>query len=232
MRSYGTTSSTGSSPLARGTPTDKDVADDWHRFIPARAGNTSGRDAHRRSRAVHPRSRGEHEHLSPPPKTCSGSSPLARGTHRVPERRWRIDRFIPARAGNTGAERTVLVRQPVHPRSRGEHGGSFGGSFSGSGSSPLARGTPPRLRRDLELHRFIPARAGNTSCPCCVSWWATVHPRSRGEHLSRGTLPFHAAGSSPLARGTPPIWAARARLQRFIPARAGNTRGRCRAASS
>ena len=94
-------STSGSSPLARGTPTAPPPSGRSGRFIPARAGNTG--TAHRLDdlRAVHPRSRGEHPGGSNIAPVLCGSSPLARGTrlhgHALRER----TRFIPARAGNT-----------------------------------------------------------------------------------------------------------------------------------
>ena len=50
----------GSSPLARGTPPPRVMGGASNGLIPARAGNTSRRTAHRASGWAHPRSRGEH----------------------------------------------------------------------------------------------------------------------------------------------------------------------------
>ena len=52
---------------------------------------------------------------------------------------------------------------------------------------------------------------------------STVHPRSRGEHVSPSRALSVCGGSSPLARGTPRRGARRPHSPRFIPARAGNT---------
>ena len=76
-------STTGSSPLARGTPEPGSGPAGLRRFIPARAGNTPGACARPASAPVHPRSRGEHEILAGTPDEG--------------------DRFIPARAGNTSS---------------------------------------------------------------------------------------------------------------------------------
>ena len=91
---------------------------------------------------VHPRLRGELSGSLITHITCSGSSPLTRGT-----REKRVLKWLPP---------------TVHPRLRGEleyqkHGRGFE-----NGSSPLTRGTLPR---DLTLfwkRRFIPAYAGNS----------------------------------------------------------------------
>ena len=52
---------TGLSPLARGTRRDGQRADEPMRFIPAGAGNTERRGYSRRTSAVYPRWRGEHD---------------------------------------------------------------------------------------------------------------------------------------------------------------------------
>ena len=213
----------GSSPLARGTPPRAPRRRCGDRFIPARAGNTTGRTRGRTASSVHPRSRGEHARAWSRTSRRRGSSPLARGTRGRGLLRHRPDRFIPARAGNTAAGPPRSRRWPVHPRSRGEHPTPRARPSAGGGSSPLARGT----RAGGEIHhpagRFIPARAGNTSTRS-PSWPATaVHPRSRGEHLSTETLCALPIGSSPLARGTPPGQVVAEHGDRFIPARAGNT---------
>ena len=220
----------GSSPLARGTPARSRRVGIARRFIPARAGNTRRRRRAERRAAVHPRSRGEHSAGAGVAVAVSGSSPLARGTRCAGLRSGDRTRFIPARAGNTSGAASRSVSLPVHPRSRGEHAPGAGGIEGTGGSSPLARGTRTLLGMRRKSRRFIPARAGNTprrsrSTPCCP-----VHPRSRGEHDRRRPRHRLAAGSSPLARGTPDLDREPRRRLRFIPARAGNTARRCRAA--
>ena len=111
----------GSSPLARGTPDDPDVAQSYYRFIPARAGNTHRFVLAADCRAVHPRSRGEHHNVPKLGFSHGGSSPLARGTRDQDAARHGAMRFIPARAGNTRVVPVVRLVEPVHPRSRGEH---------------------------------------------------------------------------------------------------------------
>ena len=69
------------------------------------------------------------------------------------------------------------------------------------GSSPLARGLPPRSRSRGRGRGIIPARAGFTvgvggRCLC-----AGDHPRSRGVYPAGGAGPGRPEGSSPLARG-------------------------------
>ena len=213
----------GSSPLARGTPGRRACPRRLHRFIPARAGNTRRSSRSTWRTAVHPRSRGEHlagDRHRPSP---SGSSPLARGTLGALPLGRPLQRFIPARAGNTGLRAEAVSPSPVHPRSRGEHFELVDDAAEANGSSPLARGTLD-LQRDCErVVRFIPARAGNTRVPGGEKEKTTVHPRSRGEHWTNELAEDYETGSSPLARGTLGGPQRRVASCRFIPARAGNT---------
>ena len=176
-----------------------------------------------RRRPVHPRSRGEHAHELDVDLTTYGSSPLARGTRAALPQPWAVFRFIPARAGNTGARWAPSRSTTVHPRSRGEHSSAPGLERHRFGSSPLARGTHRRGQGDVLARRFIPARAGNTGWDFSSPTGGTVHPRSRGEHAAGPLRPARGAGSSPLARGTRPMPDTLPLLARFIPARAGNT---------
>ena len=153
----------------------------------------------------------------------TGSSPLARGTRPKRYQTRARYRFIPARAGNTRPTTDAIVAAPVHPRSRGEHGGAAVLIRRLGGSSPLARGTPGRRRGLDRRPRFIPARAGNTVRVTCSLDRHTVHPRSRGEHDRRRAPLGRCTGSSPLARGTLQVQRDRLADGRFIPARAGNT---------
>ena len=115
------TDGVGSSPLARGTQRDKGVRQVRVRFIPTRAGNTSGGKRERVAESVHPHSRGEHAECREAGPEDSGSSPLARGTLVELLAQLPAFRFIPTRAGNTW-------KAPWPARLI-------------AGSSPLARGT-------------------------------------------------------------------------------------------
>ena len=177
--------------------------------------------------SVHPRSRGEHDHLLTDERHLTGSSPLARGTHGPVWWTVHVGRFIPARAGNTARPRSRSSFRPVHPRSRGEHMSIESTSRVDPGSSPLARGTRVDGMERVLLLRFIPARAGNTHPGSTTPNSSAVHPRSRGEHSSRNAASMPLNGSSPLARGTQTGRERARSFIRFIPARAGNT-GRAR----
>ena len=219
----GATYGIGSSPLARGTPSGGAGAGPARRFIPARAGNTSLAGPAIEPGAVHPRSRGEHRCCPMAVGVANGSSPLARGTPHPDGDCYEGDRFIPARAGNTGSCGRRAPSGPVHPRSRGEHGPRRYIPSHRYGSSPLARGTHTDSSVGTYRCRFIPARAGNTPDAPRQTSSTSVHPRSRGEHPVAAPLAVFHAGSSPLARGTQGVDEPCLLVDRFIPARAGNT---------
>ena len=222
---------TGSSPRGRGTPAPERLSGSVHRFIPARAGNTRSSSPRRRWRSVHPRAGGEHtEHLGRLLR-FAGSSPRGRGTPLLRHVDVSSRRFIPARAGNTTPCRLRSRRTSVHPRAGGEHVEVLPFDSGNDGSSPRGRGTPILRVRQVEFHRFIPARAGNTLGVADGHPSAAVHPRAGGEHIVRLQAVMALSGSSPRGRGTHEARRPWRRRRRFIPARAGNTRHAVRSRS-
>ena len=120
-------SSPGSSPLARGALQDLADYTGLDRLIPAGAGSTWVAVSSSPQGRAHPRWRGEHTialHLTECPR---GSSPLARGAPRREQRRVRSDGLIPAGAGSTRSRSPPALTMWAHPRWRGEHGGFFVG---------------------------------------------------------------------------------------------------------
>ena len=75
----------------------------------------------------------------------------------------------------------------------------------------------------MAIGRFIPACAGNSTSWLMPLPTGSVHPRLRGELQGRARLEEVKNGSSPLARGTPPVLAELHVCSRFIPACAGNS---------
>ena len=171
----------------------------------------------------HPRSRGVHCRSPAPSRRRKGSSPLARGP------RFRVflhpkdDRIIPARAGSTSPTHRPTSRAADHPRSRGVH---FFVPFPLAdyiGSSPLARGPLEHAICQLSDGGIIPARAGSTLSMPGLAKPGRDHPRSRGVHHLSPERATRSLGSSPLARGPPPLVSASPTPERIIPARAGST---------
>ena len=133
-------SSRGSSPLARGLRLERPSGRDQRRIIPARAGFTCWWRQMRQSPADHPRSRGVYVRDRAKLFGLGGSSPLARGLQLQAQARPHPRGIIPARAGFTGAPKTVASPEQDHPRSRGVYVNKSSIASSLSGSSPLARG--------------------------------------------------------------------------------------------
>ena len=167
--------------------------------------------------------RGEHSARTRYNYQQIGSSPHARGTRRSRSLLPVTDRIIPACAGNTLRVWNKRGGRTDHPRMRGEHTVRRSSLSSPNGSSPHARGTPMKIRRDEGHVRIIPACAGNTFPPTHSDEPRTDHPRMRGEHLSKDRSRAVRNGSSPHARGTPLEERPACPPLRIIPACAGNT---------
>ena len=90
------------------------------------------------------------------------------------------------------------------------------------GSSPRMRGTPCPNGCQVLLTRFIPSYAGNAANTRPTVSPTPVHPRMRGERTVAVMIRSAPYGSSPHARGTPPISAASSAFRGFIPTCAGN----------
>ena len=215
--------SEGSSPLARGLRGLRTRALDVHRIIPARAGFTRVLRRSAPWRPDHPRSRGVYSSPRLTPEVSSGSSPLARGLLAVVDGAQDRRGIIPARAGFTLQVNPFPCLFPDHPRSRGVYAASAVRAARSSGSSPLARGLQPPRRTVVRERRIIPARAGFTHHRARERNRTADHPRSRGVYPGIQRCRGHAAGSSPLARGLPPLVGDDDAQSRIIPARAGFT---------
>ena len=138
--------SSGSSPRARGAPVLVEADLGGSGIIPACAGSTVCARVGGRSGRDHPRVRGEHLRSG---ETCTpnaGSSPRARGAL-DPAALERADAgIIPACAGSTRSGGSPIADPRDHPRVRGEHSRFPSTSPPSTGSSPRARGAPPRTR--------------------------------------------------------------------------------------
>ena len=151
----------GSSPHTRGTLRDGTPGRAILRFIPAYAGNAFWGCSSAASVSVHPRIRGERCVTHSMCPAIGGSSPHTRGTHEVDAGRCKINRFIPAYAGNATGPAMMPREGPVHPRIRGERHATQQLTQLVLGSSPHTRGTRPHGPGLRHSQRFIPAYAGN-----------------------------------------------------------------------
>ena len=194
--------SSGSSPRGRGTAGVTTGADRPRRFIPAWAGNRAALRAVTGLAAVHPRVGGEQCAGGAVNRRDSGSSPRGRGTvlHNCPCATLR--RFIPAWAGNSGAEWQQFFTVAVHPRVGGEQAFRNAALRQFSGSSPRGRGTAFPQAPSVAQSRFIPAWAGNRRCARVVKQGNSVHPRVGGEQAIGVSGRMTRRGSSPRGRGT------------------------------
>ena len=220
----------GSSPLTRGKPARARDSIRPARLIPAHAGKTSTCGRRSTSWTAHPRSRGENHARKVAKPGDKGSSPLTRGKRRDHAGRGPVLGLIPAHAGKTRGRPGRSFRRPAHPRSRGENSMVAGAARAAAGSSPLTRGKRRRPTQQPRLAGLIPAHAGKTQFGVPSRRDVRAHPRSRGENTVSVLSVCRGAGSSPLTRGKPLSKASNILGSRLIPAHAGKTRMRPRAA--
>ena len=131
--------------------------------------------------------------------------------------------IIPARAGFTRRPCSCSRLMQDHPRSRGVYRVDRPLRAGRLGSSPLARGLRGEDRPGVLDQRIIPARAGFTYLHAHQPHCLPDHPRSRGVYLGAFHECVAETGSSPLARGLPPVVGDACDRPGIIPARAGFT---------
>ncbi len=162
-------SKSGSSPHARGKPTDPAVRYATRGLIPACAGKTVGRIAFPTVQQAHPRMRGENIFGNGTIFDAKGSSPHARGKPRAERAKEIVKRLIPACAGKTPPHQPARNSLWAHPRMRGENTDRLDILDTQTGSSPHARGKPLCSLFLVAVLRLIPACAGKTCAYCQTS---------------------------------------------------------------
>ena len=192
----------GSSPPVRGTGEKYVDVVASARFIPARAGNRPSSSMASRRSSVHPRPCGEQLSGTEGLHGYNGSSPPVRGTETPVCPGCAYERFIPARAGNSGVLPASVRTRSVHPRPCGEQIYRVRHNVDEAGSSPPVRGTVRLEQLNSIQPGFIPARAGNSDPSYCQILSLPVHPRPCGEQKIPLFCTPTTAGSSPPVRGT------------------------------
>ena len=153
-----------------------------------------------------------------------GSSPHARGPPCPAFPASWPDGIIPACAGSTLDNSSLICACKDHPRMRGVHFLDDGRRSRGIGSSPHARGPLDLTSVWFGTIGIIPACAGSTNHKKWLSLEKKDHPRMRGVHENVAAPVPPILGSSPHARG-PLCRRRRPRYSnRIIPACAGSTR--------
>ena len=216
-------SRTGSSPRVRGKLPTFAYRAFHRRIIPARAGQTSRTQGHRRSAPDHPRACGANPRPVEASSSLIGSSPRVRGKLHVPTAGCGVRRIIPARAGQTPDPDAWSWLRPDHPRACGANVDHLACVPFPAGSSPRVRGKHSICARPVSRTRIIPARAGQTTPSHAPAGSGTDHPRACGANRSLPSLSTPGSGSSPRVRGKRGRAHAGDCLIRIIPARAGQT---------
>ena len=203
MAMLASSSTSGPSPLTRGSP---HACHRNHRpqgSIPAHAGQPTWQCASFCRLWVHPRSRGAATSPAGLAHLQQGPSPLTRGSPTLQERQVHAAGSIPAHAGQPTKRRPTALWSRVHPRSRGAAPHHDGCTHWHMGPSPLTRGSPDEAPAVAAHFGSIPAHAGQPASALLRCQSQRVHPRSRG--AARYTFPALSAamGPSPLTRGSP-----------------------------
>ena len=194
------------------------------RFSPARAGNTALILIAPRIMSVQPRACGEYASTIGRKKSPIGSAPRVRGIRHQFGIQSRIERFSPARAGNTPPNHRRRLQMTVQPRACGEYSWIACRVCQSVGSAPRVRGILTARKFSASGVRFSPARAGNTRYTRRLRLVGSVQPRACGEYGIGFIVGRRRAGSAPRVRGIPDGCTGRPESGRFSPARAGNTR--------
>ena len=196
-------SRTGSSPRVRGKLPTFAYRAFHRRIIPARAGQTSRTQGHRRSAPDHPRACGANSIRGSKVQLPAGSSPRVRGKPATGRGQFEPHRIIPARAGQTSRSNGRLWRASDHPRACGANAALIMKTAYRGGSSPRVRGKLVVDELLVVRVRIIPARAGQTDGHGIEPWSRSDHPRACGANSLASFLLLSFDGSSPRVRGKP-----------------------------
>ena len=155
--------------------------------------------------------------------TDSGSPPRVRGTEPPSPAYLMSVRITPACAGNRHRCAWAISNTEDHPRVCGEQWSITMVSPVATGSPPRVRGTDAWVRHSGARQGITPACAGNSPMPSPPRRSGEDHPRVCGEQAGPGGQTGQEAGSPPRVRGTAPFSQLLSRSQRITPACAGNS---------
>ena len=170
----------GLSPPTRGNLVGAAARREYHRSIPAHAGEPVGKLALDRLRQVYPRPRGGTLAASIRVTSLGGLSPPTRGNHRRICRREQGDRSIPAHAGEPLYAEGQRPSGMVYPRPRGGTSRSSAAARGQRGLSPPTRGNRRANGIPRRVRGSIPAHAGEPDTAAGRSPESRVYPRPRG----------------------------------------------------
>ena len=175
----------------------------------------------------HPRACGEKTERVQYHLERSGSPPRLRGEALLHQPLGRLLRITPAPAGRRDHGGNLNPTKRDHPRACGE-------KHTGENWNGRHRGSPPRLRGEvdhvlkaLDEHRITPAPAGRSRILQRVRVRARDHPRACGEKRRNGWLAGVGKGSPPRLRGEGRCRLVIAPGTRITPAPAGRSRLCC-----
>ena len=156
------------------------------RIIPAHAGQTAWRGCSSTQSADHPRACGANTATSHDGSCSGGSSPRMRGKPDQSSDLTKLERIIPAHAGQTASFRWVFLLRPDHPRACGANYQRLDRVGGNLGSSPRMRGKQSDFMRKLlsagpSIIGFAQWLQSSYYCSCLQS--------SAKTPISRGTTP-------------------------------------------
>ncbi len=158
-----------------------------------------------------------------PKYAADGRSPRARGRLQRGRHGSRLERSIPACAGETQPPAESDLSRGVDPRVRGGDSRSSSYQSTPSGRSPRARGRLQAAGWWLAQVWSIPACAGETDPPSPYIPTYRVDPRVRGGDRIEALMRDVQSGRSPRARGRLKKALIASERPRSIPACAGET---------
>ncbi len=173
------------------------------RSIPACAGETRLGTRHLRSTRVHPRLCGGNlvNLVSVPPH--DGPSPPVRGKQDALDALHKMERSIPACAGETVSEQSAAIMVEVHPRLCGGNLKPNRSPVCPPGPSPPVRGKHEASGASGSSSGSIPACAGETRSLLASPSRSAVHPRLCGGNIAVARELGPDEGPSPPVRGKP-----------------------------